>query len=94
MKDPHSVIRGLQITEKGTRLTTEGNKYLLEVDPAANKMEIKRAVQDFFKVTVVKVNTMNYLGKLRRERTQHYGRKSDWKRAIVTLKTGDKIDLE
>jgi large subunit ribosomal protein L23 len=57
-------------------------------------MEIKRAVQDFFKVTVLKVNTMNYMGKKRRERTLHYGRRVDWKRAIVTLKAGDKIDLE
>ena len=42
----------------------------------------------------MKVNTMNYMGKMRRERSVHYGRKPDWKRAVVTLNAGDKIDLE
>ena len=94
MKDPHAIIKGLQITEKGTRLTTEGNKYLLKVSPAANKMEIKRAVQEFFKVTVLKVNTMNCTGKSRGLRMNQNGKQPDWKRAIVTLRQGDKIDLE
>jgi large subunit ribosomal protein L23 len=75
-------------------LRADQNKYLFKVDPAANKLEIKLAVEDFFKVKVVKVNTMNYDGKKRRERTLHYGKKADWKRAVVTLKDGDKIDLE
>jgi large subunit ribosomal protein L23 len=94
MNNLRRVIKGLQITEKGTRLTGEANKYLFKVDPAANKLEIKRAVEEFFKVSVKHVNTMNCAGKARRERTMHYGKTSDWKRAIVTLKQGDKIDFE
>lgn len=94
MKSVHSVIRLLQITEKGTRLGAAENKYLFKVSPAATKQEIKAAMETLFKVGVVKVNTMNYTGKLRRDRKSRYGRKADWKRAVVTLKKGDKIDLE
>jgi large subunit ribosomal protein L23 len=93
MNNALSAIKGLHITEKGTQMAGQ-NKYLFKVDTAANKLEIKRAVEDFFKVKVVKVNTMNYTGKKRRERTLHYGKKPDWKRAVVTLRAGDKIDLE
>ena len=93
MKNALEAVRGLHVTEKGTLLAGQ-NKYLFKVDPAANKLEIKRAVEDFFKVKVLKVNTMNYDGKKRRQRTLHYGKKADWKRAVVTLKEGDKIDLE
>jgi large subunit ribosomal protein L23 len=93
MKNALEAVRGLHITEKGS-LLAEQNKYLFKVDPAANKLEIKRAIEDFFKVKVVKVNTMNYDGKKRRQRTIHFGKKPDWKRAVVTLKAGDKIDLE
>ncbi len=93
MKSALSAIKGLDITEKGTQMAAQ-NKYLFKVDPSANKLEIKQAVESFFKVKVLKVHTMNYLGKKRRERTLQYGKKPDWKRAIVTLKEGDKIDLE
>jgi large subunit ribosomal protein L23 len=93
MNNALSAIKALHITEKGTQMAGQ-NKYLFKVDTAANKLEIKRAVEDFFKVKVVKVNTMNYTGKKRRERTLHYGKKPDWKRAVVTLRAGDKIDLE
>jgi len=93
MKNALEAVRGLHITEKGTLLAGQ-NKYLFKVDPTANKLEIKRAIEDFFKVKVVKVNTMNYDGKKRRQRTIHFGKKPDWKRAVVTLKAGDKIDLE
>lgn len=93
MKNGLSAIKGLNITEKGTQMASQ-NKYLFKVDPTANKLEIKQAVEDFFKVTVVKVNTMNYDGKKTRQRTIRYGKKPDWKRAVVTLKEGDKIDLE
>jgi large subunit ribosomal protein L23 len=93
MKNALSAVRGLHITEKGSLLAGQ-NKYLFKVDPSANKLEIKRAIEDFFKVKVTKVNTMNYDGKGRRERTIHAGKTPDWKRAVVTLKEGDKIDLE
>ena len=93
MSNVLTAIKGLHITEKGTQLSGQ-DKYLFKVDPAANKLEIKRAVEECFKVKVVQVNTMNYSGKKRRERTLHYGKKSDWKRAVVTLRAGDRIDLE
>lgn len=93
MRNLDSVIKEIQITEKGTALTKSGNKYLFRVDPSANKMEIKRAVEVHFGVSVEKVNTMRYLGKKKRERTVRYGKTADWKRAVVTLKEGSKIDL-
>jgi large subunit ribosomal protein L23 len=92
MKQASAIIRSIQITEKGTTQAEKG-KYFFKVEPSANKMEIKRAVEEMFKVPVAKVNTMNCLGKLKRERTARYGRKSDWKRAIVTLKEGSRIEL-
>ena len=94
MKNALQTVKGLQITEKGTTQLAGQNKYLFKADASANKMEIKRAVEDFFKFKVLKVHTMNYEGKLRRERSFRYGRKPDWKRAIVTLRAGDKIELE
>ena len=62
-------------------------------DRRANKVEIRNAVEDLFKVKVLRVNTLNVRGKVRRQRTSQAGRASDWKKAIVTLKTGDKISL-
>ena len=94
MKVSSTILKSLQVTEKGTRLNTAENKYFFKVAPSANKVQIKTAVEKMFKVGVVKVNTMNYMGKLKRERTVRYGRKADWKRAVVTLKPGDKIELE
>jgi len=93
MKEPSSIIKGVQITEKGAALSEKGNKYLFRVEPSANKMEIGWAVERLFKVSVVKVNTMKYMGKRKRERTVRYGKRADWKRAVVTLKEGDSIDL-
>ena len=69
------------------------NKYTVVADPRANKTQIRQAVQDLFKVKVLKVNTLNVRGKLRRQRTTQAGKTSDWKKAIVTLKPGDKIVL-
>lgn len=93
MKIANAVIKTLEVTEKGTRLSGTENKYFFMVEPEANKVEIKRAVEALFKVSVVRVNTMNYRGKLKRQRSVHYGRTPDWKRAVVTLKAGEKIDL-
>jgi large subunit ribosomal protein L23 len=93
MKSVNDIIKTLEVTEKGTRLAGTENKYFFVVSPSANKLEIKRAVETLFKVSVVRVNTMNYHGKLKRQRTVHYGRTPCWKRAVVTLKTGEKIDL-
>ena len=92
MKDSRSIIKKIQITEKGT-LLGEANKYLFQVAPDSNKVEIKRAVESLFDVKVSQVNTMNYTGKRKRQRTAKYGKRSDWKRAVVTLAEGNRIDL-
>ena len=93
MKETHNIIRGLLVTEKGTQLMEQGNQYLFKVDRDANKIDIKRAVEEAFGVHVTKVNTMNRAGKKKRERTMSFGRTSSWKRAVVTLRQGDSIDL-
>lgn len=93
MKHPNAIIRRIQLTEKSTGLSSDKNQYFFEVDPDANKHDIKRAVEDLYKVKVTGVNTMRYMGKARRERTPNYGRTAAWKRAIVTLKAGEQIDL-
>jgi large subunit ribosomal protein L23 len=87
------VIKTVRLTEKGTRQGDKLNQYTVVADPRANKFEIRQAVQELFKVKVIKVNTLNVHGKLRRQRTKQAGRSSDWKKAIVTLKEGDKIVL-
>ncbi len=93
MKQPESVILAPRISEKSSEQTETLNRYFFEVDKQANKMDIKHAVEALFKVTVRKVNTMNMPGKPKRERTMKYGRTATWKRAVVTLKDGDSIDL-
>jgi large subunit ribosomal protein L23 len=93
MHEPYDIIQTVRLTEKATRLADGLNKYVFRVSPRANKMQIKTAIQKLFKKTVVQVNTCNYAGKKKRERTAAYGRKPHWKKAIVTLKEGEKIDL-
>lgn len=93
MKEAQQIIKTLVVTEKGTRLMEAENKYLFKVFDHANKVEIKRAVEELFGVSVEKVNTLRRKGKRKRERTMRYGRTAGFKRAVVTLKTGDSIDL-
>ena len=69
------------------------NQYTVVADRRANKTEIRQAVQELFKVKVTKVNTLNVRGKFRRQRTYQAGQAPSWKKAIVTLKEGDKIIL-
>lgn len=79
------------VTEKSTALMEQG-KYTFRVPLAATKIQIREAVEQIFKVKVQAVNTMRYEGKLKRMgRTQ--GRRSDWKKAVVTLKPGEAIEL-
>lgn len=79
------------VTEKSTALMEQG-KYTFRVPLAATKIQIRQAVEQIFKVKVQSVNTMRYEGKLKRMgRTQ--GRRSDWKKAVVTLKPGEAIEL-
>ena len=98
--DPRSIIREVLITEKGTMLREARQQYFFEVARTANKIEIKRAIESIFldpqgqRVNVVTVRTMQVRGKVKRQ-GRWAGRRSDWKKAIVTLKPGQKIrDLE
>ena len=85
------VLNSLLRTEKGT-LQVVDNKYFFSVRREANKIQIKKAVEDIYKVNVLSVNTGIMPGKLKRVRAQQ-GKTSDWKKAVVTLKEGQKIDL-
>lgn len=87
------IIKTARLTEKGTRQAEKLNQYTLVADPRANKLQIKQAVEELFKVKVVGISTLNVRGKMRRKRTLQAGRTSNWKKAIVTLKEGDKIVL-
>lgn len=87
----HQIIIRPLITEKNTNLMSL-NKYSFQVDRSANKMEIKQAIESIFNVSVTAVHTMNVRGKLRR-RGMRYGYTADWKKAIVTLAEGDRIEL-
>ena len=90
--NPYKIIKRPVISEKSTILSERDNKYVFEVSLDANKIQIKKAVEDIFKVGVTKVRTMRMRGKLKRVRLQ-YGRTPEWKKAIVTLKKGDSIEL-
>lgn len=93
MKPNHQVLDTILLTEKGSVMMETNNQYVFKVHPDANKHEIKRAVQDLFKVDVVNVNTMNRKGKKKRQRRPNYGTTAAWKRAVVTLAEGNTIDL-
>ena len=90
-KDPRDVIIRPVVSEKSYGLIDEG-KYTFQVDPSANKTEIKYAIEQIFGVKVTSVNTMNRKGKVRRTRTG-VGKRPDTKRAIVTVAEGDRIDI-
>ena len=87
------IVKTVRLTEKGTRQGEKYNQYTIVADRRANKTQIRQAVQELFKVKVVRVNTLNVRGKARRQRTSQAGQTMDWKKAIVTLKDGDKIIL-
>ena len=91
MKDPHDVVKGMIRTEKGSGMLPL-NKYLFWVDRSANKIEIGKAIEEIYKVKVSAVNTIMMRGKLKRVRYA-MGKTPDWKKAIVTLKEGSKIDI-
>lgn len=90
--NPYYVIKKPILTEESTIQTRNSNQYAFHVDPKANKSQIRDAVETMFNVKVLAVNTMNYQGKTR-TRGRHRGRRPDWKKALVTLKDGDSIDL-
>ena len=91
MKMPQMIVKRVLSTEKTTGLKQKENKYTFEVDKDANKIEIKNAVEVLYKVKVLKVNTLIMHGKKRRVRFE-IGRRPDWKKAVVTLRVGDRIE--
>ena len=92
MRDPRSVLDRPLMTEKSMRQKEEQNTVAFRVRPDANKVEIRAAVESVFNVKVAAVRTASFEGKLKRM-GRHQGRRSDWKKAIVTLQPGHKIDL-
>ena len=90
--DPRSIIRKVLITEKGTALRETLRQYFFEVARDANKIEIKRAVESIFNVKVKAVQTLQIRGKMKRQ-GRFAGRRSDWKKAVVTLQPDHKIEL-
>lgn len=89
----YDVVKTVRLTEKGTTLSAKFNRYTVVADRRASKVQIRQAVEQLFNVTVVKVNTQSVRGKLRRQFTAAAGRDQNWKKAIITLKDGDKIQL-
>jgi large subunit ribosomal protein L23 len=91
--NPFEIIKTVRVTEKGTTQADRFNQYTVVADRRANKIQIRNAVEELFDVGVLRVNTLKVRGKFRRQRTAQAGQAPDWKKAIVTLKKGDKIVL-
>ena len=93
MFNPYNIVYTVLITEKATMLAGKQKRYALRVNPDANKIEIRKAVEAIFDgVKVSAVNVMNYRGKVKRMRSSRAGKRADWKKAMVTLSEGS-IDL-
>jgi len=90
--DPYQIVQRPVITEESTIQSETRNQYVFRVDPRANKTQIRDAIEQLFNVKVLSVNTMNYMGKPR-TRGRTTGRRPAWKKAVVTLRAGDAIDL-
>ena len=90
MKNIYDVLKSPILTEKSTTQKELANKITFEVDRRANKIEIKQAVEKIFKVKVIDVHTMLVLGKVKRTKNL-LGKRPDWKKAVVTLKPGEKV---
>jgi large subunit ribosomal protein L23 len=90
--DLYSVIIRPIVTEKSTSAKDEANKYIFEVDRRATKVDIRHAVEKMFKVKVAEVHTINISGK-RKRMGRIFGKRQDWKKAIVTLAPGTSIDI-
>lgn len=91
MNSSYDIVKSMLRTEKSTLLLPD-NKYLFWVDKKSNKVQIKKAVEEIYKVKVDNVNTLMQRGKLRRVRFVQ-GKSPDWKKALVTLKQGSKIEV-
>lgn len=90
--DYYQIIRRPLVTEKSTVQKESSNQVTFEVHREATKVDIRKAVEALFKVKVVKVHTSNYEGKKKRL-GRFLGKRSDWKKAIVTLREGDKVEF-
>jgi large subunit ribosomal protein L23 len=90
-ESPHDIVKSLLRTEKGTRLIAE-NKYMFWVNKRSNKVQIKKAVEEIHKVHVVSVNIVNVKPKPKRVRYK-LGKTASWKKAFVTLKRGEAIEM-
>lgn len=88
-----NVLKLVRLTEKANKLSSTLGQYTFEVFPTATKHSVAAAVEETFKVTVRRVNIQNYRGKNKRGRNGRPSVTSDYKKAIVTLKAGDKIEL-
>jgi large subunit ribosomal protein L23 len=91
--NPYEIIKTVRLTEKAVRLGEKNNQYIFIVDRRATKPEIRRAVETLFNVKVIDVQTLNMPSKVKRRLTAHPGHTQELKKAIVTLKEGDKIVL-
>ena len=87
------VLKTVRLTEKANKLSSELGQYTFEVAKSATKHTVAEAVEYAFKVTVRRVNIQNYMGKNKKSRQGQPSMSSDFKKAIVTLKAGDKIEL-
>ena len=92
MPKPRPILRRPLLTEKSTQLQDKLNQIAFEVDPQANKLQIQKEVEQRFEVKVTKVRTMHYRGKLK-TMGRFRGRRRSWKKAIVTLAEGQKIEF-
>jgi large subunit ribosomal protein L23 len=90
--ETYKIIKRVLLTEKSTTLKDDNNHYAFVVDSRANKIEISHAVEKLFKVKVLKVRTMNMQGKTKRV-GKTVGQKPDWKKAVVTLAEGNRVEI-
>ena len=93
MKEPTQIVANIRLTEKASLLGERNNQYVFRVATHANKIEIKQAIEKLFGKKVLRVNTAQFAGKKKRERRADFGRKTHWKKAVVTLVEGEKIEL-
>ena len=88
----HQIVKRAIITEKSTILKDAANQYIFEVDVRANRIEVGQAIEKLFKVNVLDVRVMNVLGKKKRT-GRVVGQKRSWKKAVVTLAPGSRIEV-
>jgi large subunit ribosomal protein L23 len=94
MKEAQNPVRGVLFTEKATLLSSKLNQYTFRVLPSANKIQIGQALEQIFNKKILAINTMSCSGKKKRGyRASKFGRKANWKKAIVTLSSVEKLDF-